>query len=558
MPQIRVKNGPQKAKILQIEGSSPLVLGRDASTGLQIIDKGVSREHAEIYRVGEMVFIRDLGSRNGTFVNEEQVEEELLREGDVIRIGSTQLVFESTKAARERSDTNLRFEDGEGFKTSLELKVDDLFVGENVATGRESDYFRAICKATTLVYGERDEKKLFDRLLDLIQEYIPADHVYLFLRDEASGAIVPRATKQKEPGSSVPISRTILRRVITESRAILTADAMTDERFKTGDSIVMHQIRSVLCVPVHSGATTQGAIYAVNARLAETFDQGDLELLTAIGSQLAASLENLHLIRGRRKLFIGLIGRLVALLEKEMPGHVGHAERVSLFAAAIGRELGMSDSEVLYLRLAGLLHDVGKHRALSGAASDTHGAAHVLQALDFLGTIPSIETVVTYIRGHHEKFDGSGVPNGLKGDAIPLGARILAAANAFEHILFDGDKQYPNGVPDPSDVRKALTELGNQGEERYDVSVIKALMVAYRHNALFGQPAPAPEKGDKEGGKDSKKESTRTSEAKPLEGDSSETLRASKPPVKEESARKSAPIGEGSAAEDEREVRSEK
>ncbi|MBI3830270.1 MAG: FHA domain-containing protein [Planctomycetes bacterium] len=498
MPQLRVKSGPQKTKVIQVEGSSPIVIGRDATAGLQIIDKGVSREHAEVYRVGEMVFIRDLGSRNGSFVNEEQVEEELLREGDVIRVGSTQLVFESTKAAQERG-SELQFEDGEGFKTSLELKVDDLFVGEGQGTGRETEYFRAICKATNIVYGERDEKKLFERLLDLVAEYIPADHLYLFLRDEATGAIVPRATKIKQSGSNVPISRTILRRVISESRAILTADAMMDERFKMGDSIVMNQIRSVLCVPVLSGAATHGAIYAVNARIAETFDQTDLELLTAVGSQLAASLENLTLIRGRRRMLIQLIGHLVRLLEKEMPGHAGHAERVSQFCAAIGRELGVSDNEVLYLRIAGMLHDLGKHKALAGdAAATDQVAGHVQRASEYFKNVPSQEHFLAYVRSHHERLDGKGVPDGLKGDAIPLGARILAVANAFEHLLFDGIKE-PGVQPDSNTIRKALTEVGNMGGEAYDLNVIKALMVAHRHGTLFGGSTivhEAPEKAE--------------------------------------------------------------
>jgi pSer/pThr/pTyr-binding forkhead associated (FHA) protein len=230
MPQLRVKNGPQKGKIVQIEGNEPVILGRDPDTHLQIIDKGVSRAHAEVFRVGEMVFIRDRGSRNGTFVNGEQMEEELLREGDVIRVGTTQLVFESTKSNRERGKT-LQFEEGDDFRTSLELKVDDLFVNESASTGREREHVRAVCQATQLLLAEKDQKALFNRLMDLIQEYIPADHLYLFLRDPATGAIVPQATRQSESNRTIPISRTILDRVIKESHAILTADAMQDERF---------------------------------------------------------------------------------------------------------------------------------------------------------------------------------------------------------------------------------------------------------------------------------------------------------------------------------------
>src|SRR5947209_2198841 len=99
VPQIRVKSGPQKGKIIPVVGNQPIVIGREPSCSLQIVDRGVSREHAQIFRVGEMVFIRDLGSRNGCFVNEERVKEELLREGDTVRVGNTQLLFESRRTS---------------------------------------------------------------------------------------------------------------------------------------------------------------------------------------------------------------------------------------------------------------------------------------------------------------------------------------------------------------------------------------------------------------------------------------------------------------------------
>src|SRR5436190_20160828 len=93
MPKVRVKTG-QNAGLTYEVGDAPLLIGRDDRAEIQVLDQGVSRRHAEIFRMGEMFFIRDLDSRNGTFVNEERIKEELLRDGDEVRIGSTVIAFE--------------------------------------------------------------------------------------------------------------------------------------------------------------------------------------------------------------------------------------------------------------------------------------------------------------------------------------------------------------------------------------------------------------------------------------------------------------------------------
>src|SRR5437764_6377136 len=104
MPIIRVKNGPHKGNEHDIKGDT-LVIGRDENPdGIQILDQGISRRHAEIFRIGEMYFIRDLGSRNGTFVNEEKISEELLRVGDEVKIGSTILLFEDRLPKKKGTD----------------------------------------------------------------------------------------------------------------------------------------------------------------------------------------------------------------------------------------------------------------------------------------------------------------------------------------------------------------------------------------------------------------------------------------------------------------------
>ena len=513
MPQLRVKNGKQKGKVVSLLNVQRLLIGREACCGLQITDQGVSREHAEIFSVGEMIFIRDLDSRNGSFVNGGKVKEELLREGDSLRVGNTEIAFESSSKSHEQ---DLNYEEGEPFKTSLDLKVDDLYVFDAGTGGRGAELFRAVCQATQIVQSERDEGKLFGKLLDLTQEHIPADHLYLFLRDESTGSVTPRAMRQKAARSNIPISRSILRRVISDSRAILTEDAMRDDRFKADDSILTHQIRAVLCVPIRSSSgLASGAIYAVNTSLTETFDQSDLQLLSAMGALLAPALENLYTSRGRRRMFLRTIGRMLSLLEGLPPGRPGHGERVSSYAAAIAQELGLSDRDILCAAMAGMLHDIGKTPAVSGlspsASERSLGLAHILASLEFLKGVPGLEDVAPAIMAHHEHFDGSGIPKQLKGDSIPLLGSIVAVASKFDKLLLPPGQAEPAGEPGAAQVKTALTQLDQAAGKDYDPAVVRALIVSHRHGTLrsdaftegelvqapqaeaVDQPAPGPE-----------------------------------------------------------------
>lgn len=496
--QIRFKTGPNKGKSVLVTGTEPILIGRENHCGLQIIDRGVSREHARIVRVGEMVFLHDLGSRNGSFVNGERVKEELLREGDTIRVGATQLVFESGKADRR---DGIQYDEDDSFKSSLELNLNDLYVME-AATGRESEHFKAICQATNVVQVEREEKVLFSKLLDLLLEFIPASHIYIFIKDEHTGTVAPAAIKRKPDAHSAPISRLILRKVIKESLAILTADAMQDERFKSGDSIITKNIRSLICVPVASGGHVHGAIYAVNSSLTEAFDQNDLQLVTAIGSQLALAVENLHLTLRRRKVYFKLIGRLIGTLEGTQPGIAGHSERISEYCAAIAEGMGCSEREMVSTSLAALLHDLGRFPVLTkhlpvaeiapkGDAAEIHALNSGLKLLE---DIDDVESVLMGLRARHERFDGNGFPENLAADKIPLSGRIIAAACAFDKLLHP-EHSRKDPQPDGAAVRRAFEELERRSGSEFDPDVVKAMMVAYRGGTLMADKtaARAPE-----------------------------------------------------------------
>ena len=173
MPRVRIKTGPNSGLVHNV-GDETLTMGRDTTCTIQILDKGASRNHAEIFRIGEMCFIRDLTSRNGTYVNDEKVGEELLREGDRIQIGSTVLVFESS--AQVRGETKgIRFTEAseEDFGQTLELRLDDLagFDDEDEkAGGRDTANFRALYRLGKIISAERDEQQLMNKVLKFLLE----------------------------------------------------------------------------------------------------------------------------------------------------------------------------------------------------------------------------------------------------------------------------------------------------------------------------------------------------------------------------------------------------
>ncbi len=237
MPRIRIRDGLNRGQITPL-GEKPIVLGREVDCDIQILDKGASRHHAELFRVGEMCFIRDLGSRNGTYVNDEPVKEELLREGDRIGIGGASLVFEPDPD--EDGPGNIQFtESKEGeVGSTLELRLDDL-AGLEEEESPEAAHLRAMYQLGRLLGGERNLEAAQEKALAFIAETVPAEQIYLFIKDPTTGTLAPKARYERDPAQRAQVSRTIIRRCLDETRSLLPTTAMSDARFKKEESFVL-------------------------------------------------------------------------------------------------------------------------------------------------------------------------------------------------------------------------------------------------------------------------------------------------------------------------------
>jgi putative two-component system response regulator len=172
-----------------------------------------------------------------------------------------------------------------------------------------------------------------------------------------------------------------------------------------------------------------------------------------------------------------------------------HCRRVGALAAQLGKELGMDRTQVEILRLAAPLHDLGKialpdsliqARGLHSPDQKREGEKHAIVGCDLLsgGRSPLLVTAAQIAKSHHEHWDGTGYPQGLKGDQIPLVARIVAVADAFDAMVYNND--YRKALEPPM----AIAEIAAGNGTRYDPSVVLAFLKLVGDGRHLAGPVP--------------------------------------------------------------------
>jgi len=179
------------------------------------------------------------------------------------------------------------------------------------------------------------------------------------------------------------------------------------------------------------------------------------------------------------QLFLKMIRVMINALDAKSPWTKGHSERVSLYAEQIAREMQIDSDEIKNIRLAGLLHDIGKIGTYDYLL-DKPGRLtpeeyeivkkHPAQGAAILKDIKQLTDIVPLIEYHHEKIDGTGYPYGMEGEKIPLGAKILHVADSFDSMTSDRPYRIAPGI------KFALSELHKHRGTQFDTTVIDAFL----------------------------------------------------------------------------------
>lgn len=287
-------------------------LGRHPSQSVQLLDRLVSKAHAEIAKDGNEYIIRDLGSRNGSFVNQRQVDGVMkLDHGDEISLGSTRLVYQlsspepdilkSVTIAPSTIQSNLHStlaheKSAEFLPEADVLDVDAIRVDyERLRLAHQLQQDLAMELEMDILLG-----KIFDYVFSTLQ--VERGVVLLYnSKEELEPRLVrrrddPSGVNALEAGDDIKISQTILNKVIEDKTAILSSDALVDDRFGGAQSIIMQGIRSTMCVPLLAHDKILGVLHVDNLLATGAFSERDLTILQGLATQAGLAIENSFLV----------------------------------------------------------------------------------------------------------------------------------------------------------------------------------------------------------------------------------------------------------------------
>ena len=292
---LQAMKGPREGETFAF-AAGEITIGRDPSNHIFLLDKLVSRRHCVVRTDGTSYQLVDLGGPNRTFVNGVAVQEKTLQPGDQIRIGNSMFILRGAEPGSSTSAA-VGIEELGGSATFVLRKQDALYLqsqsGANLpATARTVRDLKVLVDFSRALNAVEGVASLEEKVLEAVLEVSPAERAAVVRAEESEdgfGSVVGRS-RHAQGEQLIPVSRTILNRVLKENVAVISNDIEGDEELRDAESLVTARIRSVLAVPLEAQGRVLGAIYLDANAAGVRFDSDLLELLTALGNVAALAL----------------------------------------------------------------------------------------------------------------------------------------------------------------------------------------------------------------------------------------------------------------------------
>jgi putative nucleotidyltransferase with HDIG domain len=338
----------------------------------------------------------------------------------------------------------------------------------------------SIHRLSETIGSERQIDRLCEKTADEICRTLGSATVCILLLDEHSGELVSAAVTGS---AAVPGYRPRLKPGNGPLwQAIKTGKPFQVPAGRTGRTEGWSQ--PGIAVPITAKGKVLGLIHAASKLNGKEYSARERDLLCGIASQAAVALDNATLYHELENLFVGIAWSFASALDAKSPWTAGHSKRVTQYAVAIAEELGHAPEFLTEIQTCGLLHDIGKI-AIPEKILDKPGRVtreelrtiteHATQGAKILEHIDTFQPLLPGIRHHHERWDGRGFPNQLCDEEIPLMARILSVADAYDAITSDRPYRKRRTRAD------ALLEIERCAGTQFDPEVVEAFLSVTSH-----------------------------------------------------------------------------
>ncbi|MBN1852750.1 MAG: HD-GYP domain-containing protein [Pirellulales bacterium] len=395
---------------------------------------------------------------------------------------TAEILCQITELAFERNAINKRF---------VELEEDlDIYAAQMSDNFEELSFLRSIAEVLEAFDLTSNLVEMAKVVLPRLRTSIKAQEVVLFLaaRDNDRRGTRMVRCEPTELSDSVCTRLLSVYHLQGPKVPVIRNNCNSSENIESFPGV-----NSFILTPITKSGSVMGWLLAINRSYRKGFEDttyladksrhefGSEEagLISSAASMLASHAYNCDLFRQREELVVRVVRALVNAIEAKDPYTRGHSERVAMFARRLAVEIGLDDADCKRIYLSGLLHDVGKI-GIKDATLLKPGKlteeefneikSHPDLGWDILSELTQLHSALPGVVHHHEQYNGSGYPDGLKGEEIPLDGRIMAIADAFDAMT--SDRPYRPGMPN----EKAIEILQNGAGEQWDAALVFAFV----------------------------------------------------------------------------------
>lgn len=320
-----------------------------------------------------------------------------------------------------------------------------------------------------------DMNELLGTVLDSAMRIFDVETGTIALRDTDSGEVITRVSRGGESDTAEQAVRgTMSEWVVREARPLV----FNPDNKSASSAFGGPGGRASLCVPLVSPEGPIGAILIASERPNARFSSDDVRLLSTIANHVTIAVGNIELFSSLQEAYLATVRSLASAVDAKDTYTRGHSDRVAMYCMLVADRLSLTHDQKLALEMASYLHDIGKigisesilmkpgHLDELEMAEMRH---HPLIGANILRPIAFPWPITPVVRHHHEAFDGSGYPAGLRGEEIPLLARVLTVADSFEAMT--SDRPYRRGMT----TEEAIAELRLCAGTQFDPRVVAAM-----------------------------------------------------------------------------------